>query len=113
MTSIDSDQPINLPSMARVPVNPSLDSLEAVDRTCNQRRLIRLQMHRLSLCWPLKSYSRFYRALARFSTSLDTEDDTEGILVRMFSWQKGRIQIMVCLFYAQNRKLKDRLNECL
>ena len=39
VTSKDSDQPVHPPSMARVLVYPSLDSLEAVESTCNQGRL--------------------------------------------------------------------------
>ena len=39
VTSIDSDQTVYLPSKARVLVYPSLDSLEAVEGTCDQRRL--------------------------------------------------------------------------
>ena len=36
VTSKDSDQPVHPPSMARVLVYPSLDSLEAVEVTCDQ-----------------------------------------------------------------------------
>ena len=39
VTSIDSDQPVHPPCIARVLVYPSLDSPEAVDGTCDQRRL--------------------------------------------------------------------------
>ena len=42
LTSKDSDQPVHPPSMARVLVYPYLDSLEAVEGTCDQQRLIRL-----------------------------------------------------------------------
>ena len=42
VTSNDSDQTVHPPSMARILVHPSLDSLEAVEGTCNQWRLIRL-----------------------------------------------------------------------
>ena len=38
-TSKDSDQPVHPPSMARVLVHHSLDSLEAVESTCDKRRL--------------------------------------------------------------------------
>ena len=37
----NSDQPVHPPSMARVLVHSSLDILEAVEGTCDQRRLIR------------------------------------------------------------------------
>ena len=36
VTSNNSDQPVDLPSMARVLVFPSLDSLEAAEGTCAQ-----------------------------------------------------------------------------
>ena len=36
MTSKDSDQPVHPPSMAKIFVYPSLDSLEAAEGTCNQ-----------------------------------------------------------------------------
>ena len=39
VTSKDSDQPVHPPSMARVPVYPTLESLELVEGTCDQRRL--------------------------------------------------------------------------
>ena len=39
VTSKDSDQPVHPPSMAKVLVYPSLDNLEAVEGTRNQRRL--------------------------------------------------------------------------
>ena len=39
VTSKDSDQPVHPPSMARVLVYPSMDSPEAVEGTCDQRRL--------------------------------------------------------------------------
>ena len=39
MTSKDSDQPAHPPSMARVLVYPSLNSLNAVEGTCDQQRL--------------------------------------------------------------------------
>ena len=38
-TRKDSDQPVHPPSMARVLVHPSFDSPEAVEGTCDQRRL--------------------------------------------------------------------------
>ena len=38
VTSKDSDQPVHPPSMARAPVYSSLDSLEAVEGTCDQQR---------------------------------------------------------------------------
>ena len=43
VASKDSDQSIKLPSMARVYVNPSLDSPEAADDTFDQRKLIRMR----------------------------------------------------------------------
>ena len=42
-TTKDSDQPVCPSSMAKVLVYPSLDSVEAVEGTYNQRRLIRLR----------------------------------------------------------------------
>ena len=39
VTSKDSDQPIHPPSIVRVLVHPSLNSPEAVEGTCDQRRL--------------------------------------------------------------------------
>ena len=42
-TSKDLDQPVHQPSMSRVLVYPSLDSLEAVEGACDQQRLRRLR----------------------------------------------------------------------
>ena len=56
-TSKDSDQPVHPPSMARVLVRPSLDSPEAVEGACSQRRLIRLS----GLSWCCSVY-RFFPA---------------------------------------------------
>ena len=39
VTSKDSDQPVHPPRMARVPVYPALDSLEAIEGIYDQRRL--------------------------------------------------------------------------
>ena len=39
MTIKDSDQPVHRPCMARFLVHPSLDRSEAVEGTCDQRRL--------------------------------------------------------------------------
>ena len=39
VTRKDSNQPVHSHSMARVLVHPPLDSLEAVESTCNQGRL--------------------------------------------------------------------------
>ena len=39
VTSKNSDQPVHPPSMARVLVHPSFDSPEAIESTCDQRRL--------------------------------------------------------------------------
>ena len=39
VTSKDSDQPVDPPSMARVLLYPSLDSPQAVEGICDQRRL--------------------------------------------------------------------------
>ena len=67
VTTKDSNQPFHPPSMARVLVYPSLDSLEAVEDTCNQRKLWSDCMDAqadLSLCWWHKSYCRFCHALA-------------------------------------------------
>ena len=38
-TSKDSDKPVHLRSMARVVIYPSLDSTEAIENICDQRRL--------------------------------------------------------------------------
>ena len=37
--SKDSYQPVHPPNMARILVHPSLDSMEAIEGTCNQQRL--------------------------------------------------------------------------
>ena len=53
-------------SMARVPVHPYLDNLEAVEGACDQRRLwsdCADAQSDLSLCWSHKSYCRFYHAM--------------------------------------------------
>ena len=42
VTSKDSDQPVHSPSIARVLVYPSLDGVDAIEGTCDQRILIRL-----------------------------------------------------------------------
>ena len=63
-----SDQPIYLPTMARVMVYPSLDSLEVVEGTCDQQKLwsdCADAQADLSLRWSHKSYCRFCRALAQ------------------------------------------------
>ena len=39
VTNKDSDQPVHLPITAMILVYPSLDSPEAVEGTCDQRRL--------------------------------------------------------------------------
>ena len=67
VTNKDSDQPVHPPSMTRVLVYPSLDSLEA-EGTCNQQRLrsdCADAQADLSLRWPHKSYCRFCHALAQ------------------------------------------------
>ena len=65
VTSKDSDQSVYPPSKARVLVHPSLDSQEAVEGTCDQRRLwsdcVDAQAD-LSLRWSHKSRCRVYRA---------------------------------------------------
>ena len=71
VTSKDLDQPVHPPSMARILVYPSLDSLESVDGTCDQQRLIRLHCEDaqsdLDLHLSHKSYCRICRALVHFS----------------------------------------------
>ena len=70
MTSKELDQPANPPSMARVFVHSSFDSVEAVEGTCDQRRLrsdCADAQADLSLRWSHKSYCRFYRALAHIA----------------------------------------------
>ena len=42
VTSKGSGQPVHSPSMTRILIHPSLGSLETVEGTCNQPRLIRL-----------------------------------------------------------------------
>ena len=69
MISKDSDQPIQSHSLARVFVNPSLDSLKAIQSTCDQRRLwsnCADAQADLSLRWSHKSYCRFCLVLAQF-----------------------------------------------
>ena len=64
VTSKDSNQPVHPSSMARVLVHPSLDSPEAVEGTCVQRRLwsdCADAQADLSLRWSRKSYCRFIR----------------------------------------------------
>ena len=66
VTSKDSHQPVHPPSITRVLIYPSLDSLEAVKGTCDQRRLWSDCTHAqadLSLRWSLELYCRFCRAL--------------------------------------------------
>ena len=61
VTSKVSDQPVHPPSMARVLVYSSLDSLKAVEGTCDQRRLrsdCANAQADLSLRWSHKSYCR-------------------------------------------------------
>ena len=69
VTSKDSDQHVYLPGIAMVLVNPILDSLEAVEGTCDQRRRrwdctdVQADLsHRSSH----KPYCRFCRALTHF-----------------------------------------------
>ena len=68
VTSKDSDKSVHPPSMARIFVYLSLDSLKAVQGTGDQQRLwsdcVDAQAD-LSLCWSHKSYCRFCRALAQ------------------------------------------------
>ena len=71
MTSKDSDEPIHPPSMARILIKifyPSLDSPEAVEGTCNQKRLwsdCTYVQADLSLRWLHKSNCRFCHALVQ------------------------------------------------
>ena len=54
------------------PVYPSLDSLEALEGTCNQQRLCSHCANaqaELCLCWLHKSYCRFCHALAHITES--------------------------------------------
>ena len=74
MTSRDSDYP---PSIARVHVYLSLDSTEAAEDTCNQRRLrsdCADAQADLSLRWSHKSYCRVCRALVQMSFSPTVEN---------------------------------------
>ena len=68
-TSKDSAQLVYLHSIAMIPVYSSLDSLEAVEGICDQRRLWSDwadSQTNLILRWSHKSYYRFCRALAHF-----------------------------------------------
>ena len=70
MASKDSDQPIHLPSMARVLIYPSLNSQEAVEGLCDQWRLwsnCTDAQADLNLGWLHKSYCRFCHVLAHIS----------------------------------------------
>ena len=63
-----TDQPIRTPTMARVLVYSSLNSLEAVEGTSDQRRLrsdCAYAQADLSLRWSHKSYCGFCRELAQ------------------------------------------------
>ena len=64
VTSEDSDQPVHPPRMARALVYPSSDNLQAVEGTCDLRRLwsdCADTQADLSLRWSHKSYcSRYY-----------------------------------------------------
>ena len=69
VTIKDSEQSVHPSSMARILFYPSLNILEAVEETCDQRRLwsdcADAQADQ-SLRWSHKSYYRFCRALAHF-----------------------------------------------
>ena len=70
VTSKDSDQPVHPPSIARVFIYPALSSSEAVEGTCNQRRLCSEcadAQADLSLRWIDESYCRFCHALAHLN----------------------------------------------
>ena len=72
VTSKVSDQFVHPPCIAGVFVYSSLDSLDAVDGTCDQRRLwsdYAEAQANLSLRWSHKSYCRFSRALAHLHIS--------------------------------------------
>ena len=67
VTSKDSGQPVNPPSIARVLVYLSSHSLEAAEGPCDQRRLwsdCADAQADLNLRWSHKSYCRFCHALA-------------------------------------------------
>ena len=79
VTSKDSDRPAHPFSMARVLVYPSLDSLEAVKGTCDQRRLrsdCANAQSDLSLRWSHKSYTRICRALAQIRFAVHCSNDS-------------------------------------
>ena len=69
VTSKDWNQPVHPPNMASILVHPSLDWLEAVEGTCDQRRLwwdcVDAQAD-WSLRWSHKSYCRYCCAQAQF-----------------------------------------------
>ena len=64
VSSKDSDQPVHPPSIVRLLIYLSLDSLEAVEYTCDQQNLCADAQVDLCLRWSHRSYCRFYRALA-------------------------------------------------
>ena len=57
VTRKDSEQPVHPSSMAKVYVYPSSDRLEAVEGTCDQRRLWTARMRRL--IWVFARRTRF------------------------------------------------------
>ena len=68
VTSKDSDQLVNLPSMARILMYPSWGSPESLEGPYDRRRLwsdCSDVQDDLSPCWSQKSYCRFCHAFAR------------------------------------------------
>ena len=86
VTSKDSDQPVHPLSMARILVYPSLDNPEAVEGTCDQRRLwsdcVDAQAD-LSPRWLHKSYCRFCRSLAHLWTVPSEHMQTAKTLISL------------------------------
>ena len=113
--SKDLDQPVHPPSMARALVYSSLDSLEAVEGTCDQRRLwsdCADAQADLSLRWSHKSHCRFCRALAHFSISrcnnniptklYDKLDDFEFLQCKfsIFGWRCPSCYILWYIYFT-------------
>ena len=89
VTSKYSDQPEYPSSKATIHVYPYLDSLEAVEGTCDQRRLWSDSADaqtNLSIRWSYKSYCRFCRALAQVLLYAILNCTWINTLLRSFSY---------------------------
>ena len=109
VTSKDSDQPVHLPSMARLLVYSSLDIPEAVERTCDQSRCwsdCADAQADLSLCWLHKSYCRFCCMLAHICLCVSTLNYTYQsclsktiMLVKASAWSEMKnYRLVITLF---------------